>query len=76
MASVFSINAFFTKGIMGFEPNEVPTFHWAMQVGMTPTVIDGIEVRGETIETVRRQFVRPFIVPWNFINQLWGNQEL
>ncbi len=62
--------------VMGFEPNEVPTFTWAMQVGMTPTGIDGIEIRGETIERVRRPFARPIIYPWNSINQLWGNQEL
>lgn len=62
--------------IMGFEPDEVPTFTWAMQVGMTPTGIDGIEVRGEKIETVRRPFVKPMIYPWNNISQLWGNQEL
>ncbi|MBN2030022.1 DUF362 domain-containing protein [bacterium] len=65
-----------TANIMGFEPDEVPTFICAIQLGMTPTGIDGIEVRGEPIENVRRPFVKPIVFPWNNVSPFWGNQEL
>ena len=62
--------------IMGFEPHEVPTFVWANRVGMLPTGIDQIEVRGETLESVRRPFVRPHVIPWESIGGVWGVEEL
>jgi uncharacterized protein (DUF362 family) len=62
--------------IMGFEPLEIPTFEWAMKSGMKPSTLDDIEVRGETIASVQRQFKRPNVVPWNSINKLWGVEEL
>jgi len=36
-----------SASIMGFEPNEVPTFTWANKAGMKPTKLDEIEIRGE-----------------------------
>ncbi len=62
--------------IMGFEPNEVPTFIWANKAGMKPTKLDEIEVRGEKPDTVRRQFARPQIYPWAAISGFWGAQEI
>jgi len=62
--------------IMGFEPAEIPSFVWAIKSGMKPSVLDDIEVRGETIASVQRKFKRPDIVPWNAINKLWGVEEL
>jgi uncharacterized protein (DUF362 family) len=55
--------------VMGFEPHEVPTFTWANRVGMLPTSISGIEVRGETLDSVRRPFAKPNVVPWTSINR-------
>jgi len=65
-----------TANIMGFEPHEVPTFTWANRVGMQPTSVDEIEVRGETLASVRRPFVRPNVVPWESISKMWGVEEL
>ena len=62
--------------IMGFETQEIPTFNWAAKVGMKPSSVDDIEVRGETIAGVQRKFKKPEVVPWNSINKLWGVEEL
>ncbi|NIM49355.1 MAG: DUF362 domain-containing protein [Gemmatimonadales bacterium] len=62
--------------IMGFEPHEVPTFTWANRVGMQPTGVSEIEVRGERLEDVRRPFVKPNVIPWEAINQVWGVEEI
>jgi uncharacterized protein (DUF362 family) len=62
--------------IMGFETNEIPTFVWAIRLGMTPNNINEIEVRGERVENVRHKFVKPNIVLWNSIKNSWGVQEL
>jgi len=62
--------------VMGFNPNEVPTFVWAVNSGMRPTDLKEIEIRGEPIDKVRRRFVRPNVVPWTAINKFWGVQEL
>jgi len=61
---------------MGFMPNEIPTFVWAMKSGMTPIDINEIEIRGESIERVRHRFIKPNIVQWNSIKDHWGVQEL
>lgn len=62
--------------IMGFNPDEIPTFNWAIKSGMKPSTLENIEVRGETIASVQRKFKRPDVVPWNSINKLWGVEEL
>jgi uncharacterized protein (DUF362 family) len=62
--------------VMGFEPHEVPTFTWANRVGMLPTSISEIEVRGETLASVRRPFVKPNVIPWTSINETWGVEEI
>ena len=65
-----------TANIMGFEPHEVPTFIWANRVGMQPSSLSEIEVRGETLESVRRPFVRPNVIPWPSISQFFGAEEM
>jgi uncharacterized protein (DUF362 family) len=62
--------------VMGFEPNEVPTFVWATKSGMTPNALDEIEIRGEKIEKVKHKFVKPNIVHWSDIRDFWGVEEL
>ncbi len=62
--------------LMGFETAEVPTFTWAHKVGMTPTSIDQIEIRGERTSGVRRSFQKPNLLAWTSINQIWGVKEL
>ena len=53
--------------IMGFQPEEVSTFLWAWKSGMTPVDLNGIEIRGEKLNDVRRSFVRPTVYPWEAI---------
>lgn len=53
--------------IMGFSPQEISTFKWAWQAGMSPTGVDAIEIRGEPIASVKQPFMRPRIVPYSFI---------
>jgi uncharacterized protein (DUF362 family) len=62
--------------IMGFSPAEVPTFLYANQVGMQPQRLTQIEVRGVSMESVRRNFVRPNIQPWNAVAQTIGGLEI
>jgi len=62
--------------IMGFEPHEIPTFIWAIKSGMKPSDMNEIEIRGEKIENVRRNFIKPNVVPWTDINNWWGKQEI
>jgi uncharacterized protein (DUF362 family) len=58
--------------IMGFEPAEVPTFTWANRAGMGPTTLDEIEIRGEAVASVRRDFVRAKIAPWEVVRKVWA----
>jgi len=62
--------------VMGFEPYEVPTFVQANRVGMRPTGLDEIEIRGAEIASVRRQFAKPTLYTWNDIRAVWGVQEM
>lgn len=62
--------------VMGFYPEEIPTFLWANDAGMQPQRMTQIEVRGETIASVRRKFVRAKIVPWSTARNTFGAQEL
>lgn len=62
--------------VMGFEMDEIPTFTLASDVGLGPSHLNEIEVRGTDIKDVRRNFVKPNIVPWNSIRDFWGNQVL
>ncbi|MEJ2637203.1 MAG: DUF362 domain-containing protein [Calditrichia bacterium] len=62
--------------VMGFHPDEIPTFTWARKLGMGPADIGGIDIRGSSIESVKRQFVKPNVVHWTDINKFWGVQEI
>jgi uncharacterized protein (DUF362 family) len=62
--------------IMGFQPSEIPTFLWANKAGMQPSTLAQIEIRGESISNVQRNFVRPQIVPWSTEQAMFGTQEL
>jgi len=50
--------------VMGFEPDEVPTFVCAQGIGMQPLNLDEIEIRGKSIQDVQRKFKRPVMNPW------------
>lgn len=62
--------------VMGFGIDEVPTFEWAVRAGMTPARLEDIEVRGETIDAVRRNFRKPHVMPWKESTKYWGYKEL
>ncbi|MBZ5583079.1 MAG: DUF362 domain-containing protein [Acidobacteriia bacterium] len=51
--------------LMGFAPDEVSTFTWAHKAGLRPRRLEEIETRGDPLERVRREFVRPVLSPWN-----------
>jgi uncharacterized protein (DUF362 family) len=55
--------------LMGFHPEEIATFVWAWKAGMTPVSLSEIEIRGEKINDVKQNFVRPTIYPWDAISQ-------
>ena len=50
--------------IMGFQPEEISTFVWAWKAGMTPAGLNDVEIRGEQMSDVRRNFLRPTVYPW------------
>jgi uncharacterized protein (DUF362 family) len=62
--------------IMGFSQEEIPAFLWANMTGMQPQRLNQIEVRGESIESVRRKFLRPQISPWSSVRPSFGSQEI
>ena len=62
--------------LMGFNPSEVPTFTWANKAGLSPAALDEIEIRGEPAASVRRNFVRPRIMPWSFVRTVWATREI
>jgi uncharacterized protein (DUF362 family) len=62
--------------IMGFETDEIPTFMCARNAGLGSFDIYDIEIRGDSINSVKRPFVKPNVVPWTDINKFWGVQEI
>jgi len=62
--------------LMGFSPAEVPTFTWANKAGLRPGGLEEIEVRGDPLDSLRRKFVRPPIVPWSIARNFWATREL
>ncbi len=62
--------------VMGFEPEEIPTFVWANKAGMQPQSLDEIDIRGEEVSRVSRRFVEPQLNSWNDIRSVWGVQEI
>jgi len=65
-----------SASLMGFEPEEIPTFAWANKAGMRPARLDEIEVRGEKPDSVRRKFARAQIFSWPSIRNFWGVKEI
>ena len=65
-----------SASLMGFEPQEVPTFTWANKAGMSPSKLEDIEIRGEKIENARRKFARATVVPWASIRNFFGSKEI
>jgi uncharacterized protein (DUF362 family) len=62
--------------LMGFEPQEIPTFGWANKAGMKPTRLEEIEIHGEPLERVRHPFAKPRLYAWNDIRSVWGAKEI
>ena len=62
--------------VMGFEPDEIPKFGWAEKAGMSPTKLEDIEVRGQRIDNVRRELVRPDVGAWAGISDFFAVNEL
>jgi uncharacterized protein (DUF362 family) len=61
---------------MGYDPGDIPTFTVAHRTGMKPDSLENIEIRGEKIEAVRRNFVRAHIVPYHDIKKWFGAKEV
>jgi uncharacterized protein (DUF362 family) len=53
--------------VMGFTPSEILTFVWSWKAGLTPTSLDDVEVRGEKIGDVRKDFARPVVIPYTLM---------
>jgi uncharacterized protein (DUF362 family) len=51
--------------VMGFAPDEIPTFVCANEIGLQPQSLDEIEVRGKSVQDVQRDFKRPTMNPWD-----------
>jgi uncharacterized protein (DUF362 family) len=62
--------------IMGITPREVPTLAWGYRAGLGPASPEGVEVRGERPDAVRRPLARPNVIPWDSISKVWGVKEL
>jgi hypothetical protein len=57
---------------MGFDSNEIDTFRWALKAGMKPAKLDDIQIVGEKLAAVRRQFKKPIVVPYTMIQDWYG----
>jgi len=62
--------------LMGFKESEIPTFAWANKAGLQPASVDEIEVRGEPLAGVKRDFKKPVITPWAVARQFWATREI
>ena len=62
--------------LMGFDASEIPTFTWAHRAGLRPERLDEIEIRGDPLNTLRRKFARPEIVPWAIVRDTWATREI
>jgi uncharacterized protein (DUF362 family) len=61
---------------MGFGTEEVPTFTCAHAIGMTPTSLDQIELRGARLADVRVRFATPHVNTWDQVRRFWATKEL
>ena len=61
---------------MGFDTRTIPTFTCANEIGMQPSSLDQIEIKGESLDAVKRNFARPQVYPWPEVRHHWATQEL
>jgi uncharacterized protein (DUF362 family) len=57
---------------MGFDSNEIDTFKWALKAGMKPAKLDDIQIVGEKLAAIRRQFKKPIVIPYTMIQDWYG----
>jgi len=62
--------------LVGFNPSEFPTFTWAHKAGLPPERLDEIEIRGDSVQSVRRKFTRPLVLPWAIVRYFWATCEI
>ena len=62
--------------VMGFMPTDIQTFQWANKAGMQTQNLSQIEILGETIASVQRNFVMPQRLGWNDVEGTFGAQEI
>jgi uncharacterized protein (DUF362 family) len=62
--------------LMGFKPQNVPTFTLARKAGIEPESLDEIEVRGISPGEAQRKFAKPNLIAWKDISKVWGVKEL
>lgn len=62
--------------LMGFEINEIPAIVLAHKTGMLPVSLDNIEIRGLSIDQSKRPFVKPNVIRWTEISNVFGAKEL
>ncbi len=60
------------SNVMGFSANEIDTFRWAWKAGMKPTAMNDIRIVGEKPADVRKQFIKPNVVPYTQIKGWYG----
>lgn len=60
--------------VMGFDPGLIPTFQFPTSSIGEMYDMSKIEIRGEKIEDVKRDFKKPTIYKWNEIRKYWGNE--
>jgi len=61
---------------MGFDTRDIPTFTCANKIGMQPSSLDQIEVKGESLDAVKRNFATPQVYPWREVRYHWATQEI
>jgi uncharacterized protein (DUF362 family) len=62
--------------LMGFALNEIPAIVLAHNTGMLPVSLEDIEIRGLSLNQSKRTFVKPNIVKWTEITNVFGAKEL
>ena len=60
--------------VMGFDPDLIPTFQFPTNSIGEMYDMSKIDIRGEKIENVKRDFKKPIINKWNEIRKNWGNE--
>jgi uncharacterized protein (DUF362 family) len=58
--------------VMGFDSNEIDVFKWAIKAGMKPAKLDDIQIVGEKPAAVRKEFKKPVVFPYTFMQNWYG----